>query len=76
MKIGRLLTNEGIEFSLDSAQLIELTAYLQRQQRNETIAASAGAPSNAASFFDPEEYERAAQAAYLVRPAQALPAAA
>lgn len=76
MKIGRLITNEGIEFSLDSAQLAELTEYLQRQQRNEILAAQTGVPSKAAGFFDPEEYERAAQAAYLARPAQWLPAVA
>ena len=75
MNIGRLLTNEGLEFSLDSSQLTELTEYLQRQQRNEAIAAQAGVPSNAASFLEPEEYERAAQAAALARIAQVPPSA-
>ena len=76
MKVGRLITVEGIEFSLESSQLRELTEYLRRQETNETIAPDSGAPLNVSGFVDPEEYERAAQAAYFVRQAKALPAAA
>lgn len=76
MKIGRLITVEGIEFNLDSSQLAELTEYLHHQQINDAIALDVGVPLNPSGFIDPEEYERAAQAAYFVRQAKALPAAA
>jgi len=72
MKVGRLITIEGIEFSLESSQLRELTDYLRRQEANEAVAAEASAPG----LVDPEDYERAAQAAYFVRQEKSLPAAA
>lgn len=76
MKIGRLITTEGIEFSLESSQLKDLTEYLRHQEVNDAIASASGAQVNASGFVDPEEYERAAQAAYFVRQVKTFPAAA
>ena len=78
MKVGRLITDDGIEFSLESSQLRELTEYLCRQEANDAIAAQASATGLPClpSLLDPEDYERAAQAAYFVRQVKALPAAA
>ena len=73
MKIGRLITEDGLELSVESAQVIELADYLRRRQLNETIADEAGATI---SLVDPEEFERAAQAAYFAQAAKARPAAA
>jgi len=75
MKVGRLITLEGIEFNLESSQLRELTDYLRRHEINDAIAAEAGAQAEVYVFVDPEEYERAVQAAYFVRQQKAFPAA-
>jgi len=76
MKVGRFITVEGLEFSVDSSQLKELTEYLRRCEITETIASEIGASADAAGFVDPEDYERAAQAAYFARRAKSLPVAA
>ncbi|HZF40457.1 MAG TPA: hypothetical protein VE715_16660 [Blastocatellia bacterium] len=76
MKVGRLITDEGIEFSLENSQLREFIEYLRRQVANEAIAAELGVLVDASGFVDPEDYERAAQAAYFARKAKTLPAAA
>jgi predicted nucleic acid-binding protein len=76
MKVGRLITEEGIEFSLDNSQLREFIDRLRRQEANEAIAAELSLLVDASGFIDPEDYERAAQAAYFARRAKKLPAAA
>ena len=76
MKVGRLITDEGIEFSLDNSQLREFIERLRRQEANETVAAELSLLVDASGFIDPEDYERAAQAAYFARRATTLPAAA
>ena len=76
MKVGRLITNEGIEFSLENSQLVEFIEYLRRQEANEAIVAEISALVGASGFVDPEDYERAAQAVYSMRRAKKLPAAA
>jgi hypothetical protein len=76
MKVGRLITEEGIEFSLDNSQLREFIERLRRQEANETVAAELSLLVDASGFIDPEDYERAAQAAYFARRATTLPAAA
>lgn len=74
MIIGRLITTDGIEFDIERSQLNHLTEYLRRQQVNHALAVAT--ELEALSFFDPEEYERAVQAAYFVRQQKAFPAAA
>ena len=64
MSIGRLITTEGIEFNLENGQLRDLTDFLRRQEINDALAAAA--ELEALGFVDPEEYERALQAAYFV----------
>ena len=76
MKIGRLITVEGLEFSIESSQLNELIEYLRRHEVTETIASELGAPVEASGFVDPEDYERAAQAAYFAHQAKSVSAAA
>jgi hypothetical protein len=76
MKVGRLITDEGIEFSLVNSQLVEFIEYLRRQEANEAIVTEISALVDASGFVDPEDYERAAQAVYFVRRAKKLPAAA
>jgi len=76
MKIGRLITDEGIEFSLENSQLVEFIEYLRRQEANEAAVAEISALADASGFVDPEDYERAAQAAYFAPRAKKLPAAA
>jgi hypothetical protein len=76
MKVGRLVTEEGIEFSLDTSQLGEFIERLRRQEGNEAIAAELSLLVDASGSIDPEDYERAAQAAYFARRAKTLPAAA
>ena len=76
MKVGRLITDEGIEFSLDNSQLREFIEHLRRQEANQAIAAELDTLVDASGFIDPEDYERVAQAAYFVREAKTLPAAA
>lgn len=76
MKIGRLITVEGIEFSVDRSQLRELTEYLRRQEIDEAIASDLGIPGDASGLIDPEGYERAAQAAYYVQKSKARPVTA
>lgn len=76
MRVGRLITDEGIEFGLENLQLLEFIEYLGRQAANEAIAAELSALVDASGFIDPEDYERAAQAAYFVRQAEQLPAVA
>jgi hypothetical protein len=66
MKIGRLITDDGIEFSLESSQLKELNEYLAHQEVNEALAEGVAYSISAAVSFDPEDYERVVQAAYLV----------
>lgn len=74
MIIGRLMTTDGIEFGLELAQLKELTEFLRRQEVNDALTAET--KLEASHFFDPEEYERAVQAAYFVRQQKAALAAA
>jgi hypothetical protein len=75
MKVGRLITEEGIEFSLDNSQLREFIERLRRQEANEAIAAELNLLVDASGFVDPEDYERAAQAAYYyARRSKTLPA--
>jgi hypothetical protein len=76
MKVGRLITDEGIEFSLEGSQLGEFIEYLRRQEANKAIAAELSALVDASGFIDPEDYERAVQAAYFARRAKTIPAAA
>ncbi len=72
MNIGRLITTDGIEFTLDSSQLTDLAEYLRRQELNDTLAKEAGL--QAPEFVDPEEYERIAQAAHFAWQRIAAPA--
>jgi hypothetical protein len=76
MKVGRLITDEGIEFSLDNLQIREFIEQLRRQKADESIVAELSLLVDASGFVDPEDYERAAQAAYFARRATTLPAAA
>jgi hypothetical protein len=76
MKVGRLITDEGIEFSLDNSQLREFIESLRRQEGDESIATELSRLGDASGLVDPEDYERAAQAAYFARRAKTLPAAA
>jgi hypothetical protein len=76
MKVGRLITDEGIEFSLDNSQLREFIEYLRRQEGDESIATELSLLVDASGFVGPEDYERAAQADYFARRAKTLPAAA
>lgn len=76
MNIGRLITAEGIEFNLEGTQLKELTEYLQHQEDNAALAARAGLPPTEFALVDPENYERALQAAYLVQHATGVRLAA
>ncbi len=76
MKIGRLITVEGIEFSVDRSRLKELVELLRREEVNETIASETGLSGDASGFVDPENYERAAQAAYYVQKTKTRPVAA
>jgi hypothetical protein len=76
MKVGRLISDEGVEFSLDNSQLREFIECLRRQEGDEAIAAELSLLVDAAGFIDPEDYERAAQAAYFARRAKTVPAAA
>jgi hypothetical protein len=71
MKIGRLITFDGVEFILDSSQLRELTDYLKRQELIEAFAGEPSAAAGGPGIVDPEDYERAAQAAYFARQAAA-----
>lgn len=73
MKVGKLITDQGIEFSLENSQLVEFIEYLRRQKADEAIASELNALVDASGFVDPEDYERAAQAAYLVSRAKKLP---
>ncbi len=66
MSIGRLLTKEGLEIGLESNQLEELIRYLRQVEANESLALAMHFEANADGFVDPEEYERAAQAASIV----------
>jgi hypothetical protein len=72
-----LLVTHWINFSSTvtdrSRRYIE---YLRRQEANETAVAEIIALVDAPGFVDPEDYERAAQAAYFVRWAKKLLAAA
>ncbi|HZF40725.1 MAG TPA: hypothetical protein VE715_18020 [Blastocatellia bacterium] len=68
--------DDGIEFSLENSQLREFIEYLRRQEANEAIVAELSVLVDASGFVDPEDYERAAQAAYFARKAKTLPAAA
>jgi len=72
MKIGRLITSEGVEFSVESSQLRKLIEYLQRQEANEASTSELGATREETEFIDPEDYERAIQAANLVCREKAL----
>ena len=42
MKLGRLITVEGIEIRVETAQLGELVEYLGRRASDEAIAANVG----------------------------------
>jgi hypothetical protein len=74
MKVGRLITVEGVEFNLECSQLKELTEYLKHQEENATLAAELAWDDS--DFIDPENYERALQAAYLVQHATGVRLAA
>jgi hypothetical protein len=76
MKAGRLITDDGIEFTLENSQLREFIEYLRRQDANGALAAELSVLVDASGFVDPEDYERAAHAAYFARRAKTLPAAA
>jgi hypothetical protein len=76
MKVGRLITDDGIELSLENSQLGEFIEYLRRQEANEAVAAELSLLADTSGFVDPEDYERAAQAAYFVSRAKTVPAAA
>jgi hypothetical protein len=76
MIVGSLITDDGIEFSLDNSQLISFIEYLRRQEADEAIAAELNDLVDGAGFIDPEDYERAAQAAYYVHQATKLSAVA
>jgi hypothetical protein len=76
MKVGRLITDDGIEFSLENSQLGEFIEYLRRRGANETIAEELSVLIDTSGFVDPEDYERAAQAAYFASRAKTFPAAA
>jgi hypothetical protein len=67
MKVGRLITVEGIEFNLEGSQLKELTEYLKQQEENAALAADADFAQGEFALVDPENYERVLQAAYLVQ---------
>ena len=75
MKVGRLITDEGIEFSLDNSQIRELIERLHSQDAGQAIAAELSLLIDASGVVDPEDYERAAQAAYYARRAKSVPAA-
>lgn len=64
MKIGRLITDDGIEIGLESSELKEINEYLVRQRANELIAADVESPVFTGGGLDPEDYERVVQAAY------------
>jgi hypothetical protein len=76
MKLGRLITTEGVEISVEISQLRELTDYLSRWETHERFAASAGEPDDGPSLVDPENYERVIQAAYFAKQARARQARA
>jgi hypothetical protein len=76
MKVGRLITDEGIEFNLDNSQLKDFIERLRSQNANETIAAELSLLVDSSGFVDPEDYERAVQAACFASRAKTLPATA
>ena len=76
MKVGRLITDEGIEFSLENSQLMEFIEHLRRQDAKGGNISEISALVGEAGYVDPEDYERAAQAAYFAPRAKTLPAAA
>lgn len=76
MKVGGLITDEGIEFSFENSQIKGFIEYLRRQEASESLAAELSLLVDASGFVDPEDYERAAQAVYFMRRAKKLPAAA
>lgn len=76
MKVGRLITVEGIEFNLEYSHLKELTEYLKHQEENTALAADAALVQGEFALVDPENYERALQAAYLVQHATGVRLAA
>jgi hypothetical protein len=76
MKVGRLITDEGIEFSIDNSQLREFIERLRLQVAGQSIADELSILVDASGFIDPEDYERAAQAAYYARQTKKIPAAA
>lgn len=70
MKVGTLVTEEGVELSLETSQLRELIEYLNRQEANESISVEASDSIDDLDFADPEDCERAIQAAWAVRQSQ------
>jgi hypothetical protein len=76
MKVGRLITDEGIEFSIDNSHLREFIERLRLQEADRSIAEELSVLVDASGFIDPEDYERAAQAAHYARQAKKIPAAA
>jgi hypothetical protein len=76
MKVGRLITDEGIEFSIDNSQLREFIKRLRLQEADQSIAEELSVLVDASGFIDPEDYERTAQAAYYARQDKKIPAAA
>lgn len=75
MKVGRLITDEGIEFSLDNSQLKEFIELLRGQNVDDAIAAELSLLVDSSGGVDPEDYERAVQAACFAGRAKTRPAA-
>jgi len=73
MKVGKLITIEGIEINLDSSKLGELTELLHHQEVNKAIASEPNTVPAAPGVVDLEDFERTAQAAYLVHQARTFP---
>jgi hypothetical protein len=76
MNVGRLITNDGIEYSLDSSQFEEFIEYLRRREEGEVFAPELSELAGVSGVVDPEDYERVAQATYFTRRKGAFPAAA
>jgi hypothetical protein len=76
MRVGRVITDEGMEFSLESSQLVEFIEFLRRQKADDAIAAELSVLVDGSGFIDPEDYERAIQAVYFAGRSKKLPAAA
>jgi hypothetical protein len=76
MKVGRLVTSEGVEYTLAESQLGDIIGYLQGREGNDAVISKSSGQAAAADQVDPEDYERAVQAAYFTSRKNAVPAAA